>query len=121
MRPGARKRPEEGSGTEITDHPPKPQTALQGTSEQDSAHEVDAVVGGSASAKGCAALHSVGQPAEQGAQNGTLADLAGLLWGISNYKRGNCCFGAATVVPGAWCLGSGSDSGDAFSTPEPPF
>lgn len=74
-----------------------------------------------ARAKGCAALHSVGQPAEQGARNGTLAGLAGFLWGISNYKRGNCCFGAATAVHGAWCLRSGSDSGDAFSTPEPPF
>lgn len=31
---------------EITDHPPKPHTALQVIFEQDSAHDVDAAVGG---------------------------------------------------------------------------
>lgn len=37
-----------------------------------------------ARAQGCAALHAVGQPAEQGARNGTVAGPAGFLWGISN-------------------------------------
>lgn len=56
------------SGAEVTNHPPKSPTTFQITSEQDSAHDADAAVRGSHVCHWVCRLHTVGQPAEQGAR-----------------------------------------------------
>lgn len=64
------------SVAEVTDHPPKPQTTLQVTSEQASARDVDAAVGGSCVCHWvCRSARS--RSAEQGAQGGTQAGPSG--------------------------------------------